>query len=118
MALRPRSGSPPVSVTAVSRTDSRWLHAVAMLTRTSTIAANLLARMTGFHRSSRDRIRLAEPDAAFRFAQPRGEERQPEHDEDTAGRNPHDEAGDLLVRERVHVPRPRLLEIVGIPHGR
>ena len=82
------------------------------------IAGNRAASEIATSRSSRRRAAASvapKPDAPLRFAKPRGEQRQPEHDEDDTGRHPHQEAGELLIGEAVQLPDRRLTAIFRIP---
>ena len=101
---RPWRTRPPVRASASSIADSPHAEEAAM-------------SATSTSRSRRAAASVApESHAPLRFAQPRGEQRQSEHNEDDAGRDPHQEAGELLIRERIDVPGGGLPAVLAVPH--
>src|SRR5687768_3548932 len=102
MRAGPRCGSPPVSALAVFST-SPWPHAPRR--RASPSIHTALRSMRAPLPEQPLAPRVGHP--ALRFAEPRGEEAEPEEDEDCSRGDPHDKARELLVLQGREPPRGR-----------
>src|SRR6188508_2150974 len=97
-AARPRSGSPAV-VPWAARTVERLQPAASAAAITPAIAAATEgSRITG-HRHS-GQLRPAQGHAPLGLADPGRDQGETEHEERDPGRDPHVEAGELLVGQR------------------
>src|SRR5436190_9427087 len=114
----PRSISPPVIMAASLVADGRHPPRSAAATRTRANDGSSPRMGPRLQQPVRRCVGRPECDTLLGLAQPRREQRQAEHDEDHTGGNPHQQPGELLIRERVHVPRLRLLHVIAVPRLR
>src|ERR1043166_5673188 len=64
------------------------------------------------------RVARSEGDAALGFSEPGGEDRDAEDCEQDAGGNPHDQAGQLLILDRIQAPGRGARAVDRIPQMR
>src|SRR5438105_4538576 len=104
IADRRRSISPPVIIDASLVADGRHPPRSAAATTTTTNGGSSPRMGPRLQQPVRRRIGRPECDTLLGLSQPCREQRQAEHDEDHARRDPQEQSRELLMGERIHRP--------------